>query len=160
MRRTPRGALDAVAERPNDPTLFPVALHFAFAVLVVTLTACGPRKTQAPVLAPTRPQPVAPGPAIPVRTVNLAQDEVLTLIANSDEHFRAGEQELAQGHVEAAKQEFDRAIDMLLESPCGGQTEPRIREHYDRLVNRITAYEVKAIVEGDGVTEKVRARVD
>ena len=65
------------------------------------------------------------------------------------------------GHVEAAKQEFDRAIDMLLESPYGGRTEPRIREHYDRLVDRITAYEVKAIVEGDGVTEKkVRARVD
>ena len=112
---------------------------FALAVLVVTLTACGPRKTQAPVLAPTQPQPIAPGPAIPVRTVNLAQDEVLTLIANSDEHFRAGEQELAQGHVEAAKQEFDLAIDMLLESPYGGRTEPRIREHYDRLVNRITA---------------------
>jgi peptidoglycan lytic transglycosylase D len=133
---------------------FPSRFTFAFAVLVVTLAACGPQKTQAPVLAPTPPQPVAPGPAIPIRTVNLAQDEVLTLIANSDEHFKAGEQALAQGHIEAAKQEFDRAIDMLLESPYGGRTEPRIREHYDRLVNRITAYEVKEIVEGDGVTEK------
>ena len=43
---------------------------------------------------------------------------------------------------------------MLLESPYGGRTEPRIREHFDRLVDRISAYEVKALAQGDGFTEK------
>ena len=43
---------------------------------------------------------------------------------------------------------------MLLESPYGGRTEPRIREHFDRLVDRISAYEVRALAEGDGFTEK------
>ena len=43
---------------------------------------------------------------------------------------------------------------MLLESPYGARTEPRIREHFDRLVDRISAYEVKALAEGDGFTEK------
>ena len=43
---------------------------------------------------------------------------------------------------------------MLLESPYGGRTEPRIREHFDRLVDRISTYEVKALAEGDGFTEK------
>ena len=41
-----------------------------------------------------------------------------------------------------------------MESPYGGRTEPRIREHFDRLVDRISAYEVKALAEGDGFTEK------
>ena len=59
-----------------------------------------------------------------------------------------------QGHVEAAKQEFDRAVDVLLESPYGGRTEPRIREHFDRLVDRISTYEVRALATGDGFTEK------
>ena len=54
----------------------------------------------------------------------------------------------------ARKQEFDQAVDVLLESPYGGRTEPRIREHFDRLVDRISAYEVKALAEGDGFTEK------
>src|SRR5204863_1230403 len=36
----------------------------------------------------------------------------------------------------------------------GGRTEPRIREHFDRLVDRISAYEVKALAQGDGFTEK------
>ena len=82
------------------------------------------------------------------------EDPVVTLIAESDRHFKAGQQELELGHVEAAKQEFDRAINVLLESPYGGRTEPRIREHFDRLVDRISTYEVKALAEGDGFTEK------
>jgi len=82
------------------------------------------------------------------------QDPVLTLIAESDRHFQAGQKELELGHFEGAKQEFNLAIDLLLESPLGARTEPRIREYFDRLVDRISAYEVKALAEGDGFTEK------
>jgi len=82
------------------------------------------------------------------------EDPVLTLIASSDRFFKAGQKELEQGHVEAAKQEFNRAVDVLLESPYGARTEPRIREHFDRLVDRISTYEVRALATGDGFTEK------
>jgi membrane-bound lytic murein transglycosylase D len=82
------------------------------------------------------------------------EDPVVTLIAASDRHFKAGELELQQGHVEAAKLEFNRAVDVLLESPYGARTEPRIREHFDRLVDRISTYEVRALAAGDGFTEK------
>ena len=88
---------------------------------------------------------------IPVATI---QDPVLVLIETSDQHFKAGQKELALGHVQAARQEFDKAVNVLLESPLGGRTEPRIREHFDRLIDRISAYEVKALADGDGFTEK------
>src|SRR5207249_4933459 len=65
-----------------------------------------------------------------------------------------GEEALQLGHVEAAKQEFNRAIGVLLESPYGGRTEPSLREHFDRLVDRISTYEVRALAEGDGFAEK------
>ncbi len=81
-------------------------------------------------------------------------DPVLTLIGQSEEHFTTGQKELQLGHVEAARQEFDAAVNVLLESSYGGRTEPRIREHFDRLIDRISAYEVKALAEGDGFTEK------
>jgi membrane-bound lytic murein transglycosylase D len=81
-------------------------------------------------------------------------DPVLTLIAESDRHFKAGQKELEQGHFEAAKKEFNLAVDVLLESAYGARTEPRVREHFDRLVDRISAYEVQALAEGDGFTEK------
>jgi membrane-bound lytic murein transglycosylase D len=89
-----------------------------------------------------------PAPAAP------AEDPVVTLIAASEEHFKAGREALELGHVEAARLEFDKAVNVLLESTYGGRTEPRIREHFDRLVDRISAYEVKALAEGDGFTEK------
>jgi membrane-bound lytic murein transglycosylase D len=76
------------------------------------------------------------------------------MIAASDRHFEAGQKELEHGHFEAAKQEFNQAINVLLESPFGGRTEPRIRERFDWLVDRISAYEIKALAQGDGFTEK------
>lgn len=105
-------------------------------------------KTPAHVLASV-PEPAAvAGPQLP------AEDPVVTLIASSGQYFKAGQKELEQGHFEAAKQEFNRAIDVLLESPYGARTEPRIRERFDWLVDRISAYEIKALAEGDGFTEK------
>jgi peptidoglycan lytic transglycosylase D len=126
--------------------------------LIPFATACGSSlKSQAPVVTPAQ----APGvhaladsvPPAPVAQA-AAEDPVLTLIATSDRHFTAGEKELEQGHVEAAKQEFNRAVDVLLESAYGARTEPRIREHFDRLVDRISTYEVRALATGDGFTEK------
>jgi len=126
--------------------------------LIPFVTACGSSlKSQAPVGTPSQaagPHAVADSvPPAPVAQPP-AEDPVLTLIATSDRHFKAGERELEQGHVEAAKQEFNRAVDVLLESPYGARTEPRIREHFDRLVDRISAYEVRALAAGDGFTEK------
>src|SRR5215470_2996262 len=80
-------------------------------------------------------------------------DPVLVLIAASDRHFTAGQTELEQGHFERARQQFNKSVDVLLESPYGGRTEPRIREHFDRLVDRISAYEMRALATGDGFTE-------
>jgi len=112
-------------------------------------------KTQGPVVTPAqataRNTAVQAPAAIPAPP---AADPVLTLIASSDRYFKAGQNELEQGHFEAAKQGFNRAVDVLLESPYGARTEPRIREHFDRLVDRISTYEVRALATGDGFTEK------
>src|SRR4029077_2052578 len=54
----------------------------------------------------------------------------------------------------AAKAEFNLALEVLLASSYGGRTEPRIRDHFDRLVDKISTYEVRALATGDGFTEK------
>ena len=129
-----------------------------FGVCTLTAIACGSRlKTELPVVTPAvptvveaAPVPPAPPPPVPAPTV----DPVLVLIADSDVHFKAGQRELELGHPQAAKHEFDRAVNVLMESPYGGRTEPRIREYFDRLIDRISTYEVKALADGDGFTEK------
>jgi membrane-bound lytic murein transglycosylase D len=100
-------------------------------------------------VSPPAPAPaaaVAPAPA-PV------EDQALTLIAQSNTHFDTGQQELAVGHLERARQEFDRALDVLLESPEGARSDARVREHFDRLVDRISVLEQQALTTGDGFTE-------
>ncbi len=121
-------------------------------------TACGSSlKSQAPNVSPrTAPaaRPAAPEPVKITPSPAPLEDPVLLLIAESDRHFKAGQTEMEQGHFDGAKQEFNRAVDVLLESPYGARTEPRIREHFDRLVDRISAYEVRALAAGDGFAEK------
>ncbi len=81
-------------------------------------------------------------------------DPIAALISQSNHHFETGQTELERGHLERAKLEFDRAIDVVLESSFGAWSEPRIREHFDRLVEKISAYEMTALALGDGFTEK------
>ena len=65
-----------------------------------------------------------------------------------------GERELKAGHLDSARAAFDQAVEVLLESPYGARTDARMREHFDRLIDRINAYEVTALAQGDGFTEK------
>jgi membrane-bound lytic murein transglycosylase D len=125
-----------------------VRLQLAALGLTIATAACGSNpklQTPAPAKAPAAvvPQPVqAPPP-----------DPISSLIATSQAHFAAGEREIKLGHLDRARFEFDRAVDVLLESPYGARTDARLREHFDRLVDRINAQEVTALAQGDGFAE-------
>jgi membrane-bound lytic murein transglycosylase D len=130
----------------------PTAL--VFTALALVTAACSTRTDVrfpgTPVVAP-EVVTVAPAPEPePVRQADPATE----LIAVSGLHFEAGRRELELGHLEAAKREFNRALEVLLESPFGGRTEPRVRAHFDQLVERISAYEVTALAQGDGFAEQ------
>jgi membrane-bound lytic murein transglycosylase D len=130
----------------------------------VLLGACGanskpqvqPAPAPAPVVTVTTPAPPTPSP------VSVIADPVDTLIGASQQHFEAGERELKAGHLDKARQDFNRAVDVLLEAPYGARSDARMREHFDRLIDRINAYEVTALAQGDGFTEKpyVAAPID
>ena len=117
------------------------------AIGLVLSSACGSKPgPQIPASAPAPLQAPVPVPK-PV-------DPITRLIETSQQHFLAGERELHMGHLDRARLEFDRAVDVLLDSPYGARTEIRLREHFDRLVDRINAYEVTALAQGDGFSEK------
>ena len=120
--------------------------------LCAVVAACGANpKPQAPAAPPPAPVvAVTPQPAPPKVFV----DPVASLIATSQQHFETGERELKAGHLDKARQEFDQAVQVLLESPYGARTDARLREHFDRLIDRVNAYEVTALAQGDGFKEK------
>jgi peptidoglycan lytic transglycosylase D len=121
------------------------------AAAVLLTTACG-SNPKAKVQSATVPQQVKP--SAPPVAVPPPPDPIASLIATSQSHFETGERELNVGHLERARVEFDRAVDILLESPYGARTDARLREHFDQLVDRINAYEVTALRQGDGFVEK------
>jgi membrane-bound lytic murein transglycosylase D len=96
----------------------------------------------------------APPQATPTPSPQRETDPVAELLALSTSHFETGQRELREGHLEMAKAAFNRSLEVLLESRYGGRLDPRIREHFDRLVERISAYELTSLVQGDGFTEK------
>ncbi|MBM3818869.1 MAG: LysM peptidoglycan-binding domain-containing protein [Acidimicrobiia bacterium] len=127
-----------------------------FCALGLLTASCAARDAAAPAALPPFPVAVAaPAPVSPPPAAQApAPDPAGELIALSTRHFETGQRELQQGHLEAAKAEFNRALEVMLESPLGGRTEPSVREHFDRLVERISAYEVTALAQGDGFAEQ------
>src|SRR6185295_17702413 len=128
----------------------------AICALAMTTAACATARVPSSTIPSSSPAPqvvVTPAPAAPAAKP-AATDPVLDLIAASNTHFETGQRELQLGHLETAKTEFNRALELLLESPLGARAEPRLREHFDRLVERISAYEVTALAQGDGFTER------
>jgi membrane-bound lytic murein transglycosylase D len=125
-------------------------------VLTLVSAGCGsnPRPQVSAKAAPPPPSPTASAQQ-PAPRPQPASDPVAVLIQVSQKHFEAGERELKMGHMERARAEFDRAVDVLLESPYGARTDARLREYFDRLIDRINAREVTALAQGDGFsTEK------
>ena len=126
------------------------------AIGLVFTAACGSHtpKAQTPKATPSIPPPAPPvtPPPPPV-------DPISALITTSQQHYDAGERELKVGHLDRARSEFDRSLDVLLESPYGARTEPRLRAHFDRLVDRISTYEVKALAEISSETVKKKTFV-
>lgn len=130
----------------NLRTLLPVAAAIGVSI---SFAGCG-RAPKSVKTAVTPPAPVVLANVLPTPVY----DPIAELIADSQRHFIAGERELGLGHLEQAKASFDMAIDLLLQSPSGARSEARIRQHYDRLVEQISAHEITALAQGDGFVEK------
>jgi len=67
---------------------------------------------------------------------------VNSTIARAEEHFKLGKIRLSEGHREAARQEFDKAIDTILESGLDLRENKRLNRYYEELVERIFREEV------------------
>ena len=81
-------------------------------------------------------------------------DPVVRVIGKAEAAFHRGEREYSAGHMEAAKEEFNQAIQGLLQAPESVVADKRLLKKLDYLVARIHAYELEALKQGDGFTEQ------
>jgi peptidoglycan lytic transglycosylase D len=122
-------------------------------VASVWLIGCGSHvPPAAPPPAPTLPVTTFKG-TLPGPSVALVPDSIANYIAQAEQSFATGKAELEAGHLVAAREHFDRAVDVLLTVPGGAKSDPRLAAEFDRLLDRISALDLIALREGDGFTE-------
>jgi len=82
-----------------------------------------------------------------------AADPVPDLIARVEKEYRAGQENYRAGHLEAAKQSFDAAFNLLLESGLDLQGDDRLQAELNRILDGTNATELEALQMGDGFVE-------
>ncbi len=114
--------------------------------LVSASSAPDPQEQQP---ATTEPQPK---PQVP------AADPVADLIARVEKEYQAGQDNYRAGHLEAAKQNFDAAFNLLLGSGFDLRpdvsSDDRLAHELDRILDGINGLELAALQQGDGFAEQ------
>ena len=74
--------------------------------------------------------------------VQQSEDRVTRIIARAEDHFRKGKLNLEDSKREQARDEFDRAVDSILESGVDVRASQKLQTYYLELVERIYREEV------------------
>jgi len=147
-------------------------------VPVVLLTGCP--SDQSPVQNTTPAQATAPAipgyaqkqpgsaststPAItPQQTAaaNAYALKVQTLINGAEQSYRSGVNNYQQNRLDAARLDFDHAVDMMLASGMDLKEDPQLSDEFEHLVDAINALELVALKQGNGLSPKLdQAPVD
>jgi len=141
-----------------------------FGAGLMFLTACESKDTKksarpvAQAMAPAIQQPVAtpaaaaapaqkaPTPA-PAPTPE-KPDLVPGIIAEAEKAYAAGQADYKAGHLDAAKQDFNRAVDILMQGPVDVKSDDRLQQEFDKITEEINKLEMAAFKEGDGFAEQ------
>jgi len=103
---------------------------------------------------PSLTAPAPPVPAAQAQPAKAQSDPVADLIAKAEKDYQAGRADYQAGHMEAAKQAFDRAFNTLVESPVELRSDERLQTELDKIVEQVSDLETVALQEGDGFTEQ------
>jgi membrane-bound lytic murein transglycosylase D len=134
------------------------AAALAAATIIVT-TGCEekkPAKTTPPAAAqaPTIQVPTPAAEPAPRPTEAPKPDPVDSMVLQSDAAYQSGQANYKAGHLEAAKRDFDRAVDLLMQGPIDVGSNERLRAQFDKVVEGVHQLELVALKQGDGFTEQ------
>ena len=119
-----------------------------------------PPQAQAPALLasgtpPNPPKQAASDPQSKPQVPQALQvDPVANLIARVEKEYQAGQDNYRTGHLEAARQNFDSAFNQLLGSGFDLQSDDRLEQELDRILDGVNGLELAALQQGDGFAEQ------
>jgi membrane-bound lytic murein transglycosylase D len=102
--------------------------------------------------SPTIKQQPMPTPA---QTPQMEKpDPVPSIIAEAEKAYAAGQDDYKAGHLDAAKQDFNHAVDILMQGPVEIKADDRLQQEFDKITEEINKLEMVAFKEGDGFAEQ------
>jgi membrane-bound lytic murein transglycosylase D len=140
----------------------------ATAALVLGTTACQTAQRPATLLPPGASNPPAlratpaPVPQSTAKSVPATAptktgskpDPAADLIAQVEKEYQIGEDNYKAGHLEAARDNFDQAFNLLLGSTLDLRSDDRLQQEFDRVLDGVNGLELQALQEGDGFTQQ------
>lgn len=131
-------------------------------LILPVLAACKTATPTKPVtLAPAPPpiieqrhvEPVAAAVPAQLPQANFNNPVDLTIL-QAHQRFKKGEELFKQGFLTRAREEFNAAVDLILETSSIHPKDTRLQHELTDLVARVNAMELAALREGDGFTDQ------
>jgi hypothetical protein len=121
---------------------------------VSLLLCCGAEKRSTVAQVPAftsaiRPLPPKPPVTPPDHPPAPAPDAASVLLSQVEALYKAGMADYRSGNLEGAKEQFDQAVEKLLESKLDVQGDDRLSGEFDKLVEDVYAAEAAALERGD-----------
>jgi membrane-bound lytic murein transglycosylase D len=120
------------------------------ATLLPSGAATAPLLTQATAPPPPPAKPAAAPQTQPAPKPDPAAD----LVVQVEKEYQTGQDNYKAGHLDAAKDNFDRAFNLLLGSSLDIRSDPRFQQEFDRVLDGVNGLELQALQQGDGFTEQ------
>ena len=79
------------------------------------------------------------------------------LINKAEQAYRSGVDNYRAGHLDAARIDFDSAVDLMLTSGMDLKTDPQLADEFDRLLNAVNSLEIAALKQGNGFSPTIEA---
>src|ERR1700722_18510837 len=83
--------------------------------------------------------------------------KVQQLINSADAAYRSGVDNYRAGRLDAARLDFDSAVDLMLTSGMNLKTDPQLADEFDHLLNAVNSLEIAALKQGNGFSQALEA---
>jgi membrane-bound lytic murein transglycosylase D len=81
--------------------------------------------------------------------------KVQQLINSAEAAYRSGVDNYRAGRLDAARLDFDSAVDLMLTSGMDLKTDPQLADEFDHLLNAVNSLEMAALKQGNGFSPKI-----
>lgn len=82
---------------------------------------------------------------------------VQQLIARVEQTYRSGVNNYREGHLEAARADFDSAVDQMLTSGLDLKSDPQLNDEFEHLLDSVNSLEIAALKQGNGLSPAIEA---